>query len=428
MSSTLTASQQDQSTSRGGRVEQVDPALQLLKDQLDAANRKLAQYDQLLERAASVCQSAAEGDLESRITGINVDGHLGNMAHSINHLLDLTDAFVRESGAALTFASEEKFFRRVLLRGLHGTFRRAAGLINNSTDQLAAKTQSLLDSEQQRGELADEFEKAIKHVVDSTAAAATQLDSTASALQSMAEETSSQSDLAVQSATSVTRFMEQLAGSFSQVNHAVEKISDQVDEASRIADEAAHQADDTNSSVAGLTAASQQIERVVKLISQVASQTRLLALNATIEAALAGPAGRGFAVVATEVKSLAGQTAEATQSIESQVSAIREATDQAVRALRKVSGTIGKVQEVSGVVRVSVSDQRKASSGINDSIEDASSQVQEVKSMIQHVTQTAQETTHNAGQVTEAARELSKLAEMLRAETDRFLVGIRPKR
>jgi len=415
-------------STREKHTEATDPAIELLRDQLEAANRKLAQYDEMLAKAAIVCEAAAEGDLEARVTGINVDGHLGNMLHSINHLLDLTDAFVRESGAALTFASEEKFFRRVLLRGLHGTFRRAAGLINNSTDQLAAKTQSLIDAEQQRGELANEFELAIKHVVDSTAAAATQLDSTASALQSMAEETSSQSDQAAQSATSVTRYMEQVAGSFGQVNRAVEEISDQVERASSIADAAAHQADDTNASVASLTTASQQIERVVKLISQVASQTRLLALNATIEAALAGPAGRGFAVVATEVKSLAGQTADATQSIESQVNSIRAATSEAVTALQKVSQTIARVQEVSGEVRSAVTEQRQVSSSIYDSIEDASSQMQEVTSKIQNVTQAAQETNHNAGQVTEAARELSKLAEMLRTETDRFLVGIRPKR
>lgn len=414
-------------------AESADPVVLILKDQLDAAQRKLAQYDRLLSSASTVCRAAAAGDLEARITGIDVagidvGGHLGEMLHSINNLLDLTDAFVRESGAALTFAGNEKFFRRVLLRGLHGTFRRAAELINGATDQLSSKTNSLVDAERQRGELADSFELAIKHVVDSTAAAATELDSTASALQSMAEETSDQSDQAVQRASSVSRYMEQVADSFAQADRAVDSINDQVEHASRIADTAAGQARLTNESVVGLTNASRQIERVVKLISQVASQTRLLALNATIEAALAGPAGRGFSVVATEVKSLAGQTADATLNIERQVQAIKSATDEAASALQDVGQTIAQVQEVSGIVKRSVHDQRRASSEIAHSIQDAASQMQEVTSTIIHVTQAAQETSQNAGQVTAAARELSQLAEMLRTETDRFLGGIRPQR
>src|SRR5260221_12669941 len=117
-----------------------------------------------------------------------------------------------------------------------------------------------------------------------------------------------------------------------------------------MADQAVAEATSTNDSMAGLAAAARRIGDVVKLIADVAGQTNLLALNATIEAARAGDAGKGFAVVASEVKTLASQTARATDEIGAQVQAIQAETKRAVAAIEGIAGTIGDISQITGSV------------------------------------------------------------------------------
>jgi methyl-accepting chemotaxis protein len=100
---------------------------------------------------------------------------------------------------------------------------------------------------------------------------------------------------------------------------------------------ATNEAQATNREIAGLSDSAQKIGEVVKLIRAIAEQTNLLALNATIEAARAGEAGRGFAVVASEVKSLAVQTAKATEEIANHILAVQTSTTGAVEAIRRIA-------------------------------------------------------------------------------------------
>jgi len=93
-----------------------------------------------------------------------------------------------------------------------------------------------------------------------------------------------------------------------------------------------------------------QVEKMSALIGDIAAQTHLLALNATIEAARAGEAGKGFAVVAGEVKSLANQTARATDEIASQIGAVQGETGRAVEALRGVLATIARMDQIAAAI------------------------------------------------------------------------------
>lgn len=117
-----------------------------------------------IREAADVCRAAAHGDLEQRLLRIDADGDLGLLLHGINHLLDMTDAFVREATASLEYAGRGKFFRRVLPEGMLGSFRRAARSINDATEMMHAKTEALKAAEQRRAALAGEFETVLEIV------------------------------------------------------------------------------------------------------------------------------------------------------------------------------------------------------------------------------------------------------------------------
>ncbi len=174
-----------------------------------------------------------------------------------------------------------------------------------------------------------------------------------------------------------------------------------------------------------MATAAEKIGEVVGLINDIASQTNLLALNATIEAARAGDAGKGFAVVATEVKSLADQTATATEDISSQISAIQNATENAVKAIKGISGTIGELSEISSAIASAVEEQSAATREIAQSVEQAAAGTADVSQNITGVTSGAQQTGDASAQVLEAASELSKQAETLRSQVDGFLVEVR---
>lgn len=126
--------------------------------------------DAWIRRAADVCKAAAEGDLEARILHIDVDGDLGTLLHGINHLLDMTDAFVREATASMDYAGRDKYFRRVLRRGMLGVFRQAADKINNTTHAMEERTLALREAEKRRAELEGEF-TSTKQVVEQLASA-----------------------------------------------------------------------------------------------------------------------------------------------------------------------------------------------------------------------------------------------------------------
>ena len=175
----------------------------------------------------------------------------------------------------------------------------------------------------------------------------------------------------------------------------------------------------------GLSAAAQKIGDVVKLISDIASQTNLLALNATIEAARAGEAGRGFAVVASEVKSLASQTAKATEEISAQVGAMQGATADAVRAIESIGGTIVAINEIASAISVAVDQQGSATREIARNVQQAAQGTGQVSSDIAGVNQAADKTGSAANKVLFSAEQLSGQAATLRVDVDRFLASIR---
>jgi methyl-accepting chemotaxis protein len=180
----------------------------------------------------------------------------------------------------------------------------------------------------------------------------------------------------------------------------------------------------TKETVAGLSESSARIGDVVKLISGIAQQTNLLALNATIEAARAGDAGKGFSVVAGEVKSLASQTAKATEQISAQIAEIQETAQSAAAAIGEIFSRISQINKIAAVINEAVEEQSLATVEIARNVKQAATATQEVSSSIGEVTEAATATGFAAGQVLFTTHALTRETAILQDAVGKFLDGV----
>jgi methyl-accepting chemotaxis protein len=273
--------------------------------------------------------------------------------------------------------------------------------------------------------LADNFEAGIKGVVNSVASQATEMQSSAQAMTHTAEQATHQATAVAASVEEASANVQTVASSAEELSASVREIGQQVEHSSKISSQAVIEADKTNATVEGLAKTAQRIGDVVQLIETIAGQTNLLALNATIEAARAGDAGKGFAVVASEVKSLANQTAKATEEIRVQISEIQGATGQTVEAIRSIGATIRQMSEIATTIASAVEEQGAATREIATNVHQAAQGTSDIATNIEGVSRAATDTGSAATQVLGAAGELSKQAETLRRDVDEFLATVR---
>ncbi len=273
--------------------------------------------------------------------------------------------------------------------------------------------------------MADEFERGVRASLDSLAGAASEMQATSRSMSSTASEASQQATSVAAVAEQASVNVQTVAAATEQLSSSVSEIGRQVTQSTEVAGKAVAEANRTNVTVQGLSAAAQKIGDVVKLISDIASQTNLLALNATIEAARAGEAGRGFAVVANEVKSLANQTAKATDEISAQVGAMQGATTEAVQAIEGIGRTIGAINEITSAISIAVDQQGTATQEIARNVQEAALGTGQVSSNIAAVNYAAEKTGSASNGVLASAEQLSRQSVALRADVDRFLANIR---
>jgi methyl-accepting chemotaxis protein len=269
------------------------------------------------------------------------------------------------------------------------------------------------------------FNQSVTSALERLSSASTGLETTAQSMSAMAAETSRVSAAVAGAAQQTSANVQTVAASTDELSSSISEISRQVSDATRIAAKAVGDAEQTNARVRALAEAAQRIGDFVSLISDIAGQTNLLALNATIEAARAGEAGRGFAVVAAEVKSLAGQTAKATEEITAQVEAIQHATADSAQAIEDIVATISQVNQIAIAIASSVEQQGAATAEIARNLQQASAGTRDVSSNIGHVTEVAAQAGTASQQVLDSAAALTRQGEGLRADVNRFVAEIR---
>ncbi|WP_019875311.1 methyl-accepting chemotaxis protein [Sporichthya polymorpha] len=393
-------------------------------DRLAELEAELAQYRNAVRAVADVCRAAATGDLEPRVGNLGEQDDLVTVRQALNHMLDLTDAFVREAGASLEYASDKRFFRRFLVRGMQGSFRAGAETINRATSEMAGAEERIAAAEAQRRQIATDFETAILGVAESVAAASAELESTARGLAGAAESTATRADRVAAGSVEASQAVTSVAAGVEEMVATVGEIEKQANRSKAASDVAVADAERADETVRSLALASREIETVVSVINHVASQTRLLALNATIEAARAGEAGKGFAVVANEVKELAARTGEATSQIAAQVEQIQATTERTVTAIDGITNAMRDMGSSVAAIAGAVGEQEQATAEISRNTQAAAAVTETLSVDVTEITTSTRETSVACTDLTTAALELSKLSSTLRAEIDRFLAQL----
>ena len=265
------------------------------------------------------------------------------------------------------------------------------------------------------------FRPLVEGLLSRVSGSAAAMRDTAGKLFGSSDQTSQRADGAVSAFNEASANVETAAVAAEELSHSISEISRQLTHTSDIVRMATEEARATDGEIAGLATGAQKIGDVVKLIRDIAGQTNLLALNATIEAARAGEAGRGFAVVASEVKSLAVQTAKATEDIASHILAVQHSTGGAVEAIRKIAARMVEINQYTSAVAAAVEEQNSATGEISHNVASAANGSGHVVEVLNEVVGAATETRVSAEVVRDASQTVETAVSDLRLEVEDFL-------
>ncbi|HEV2673262.1 MAG TPA: methyl-accepting chemotaxis protein [Aliidongia sp.] len=424
------------------KTPDLTPAIRTLDGKIDGAREKmteaLVEYREIQKKNAEASDEAFDSA-----------GHRGSVLSlilsAVGILLSIGIAFWLRAGISRPIQGMTQVMKRLAagdkatrIPGTHrhdeiGDMANAVAVFKESmieadrlrAEQEAQKANAEAEQRAAMNRMADGFERSVKGIVDAVASSSTELQSAAETMSNTAERATRQSAVVASSIEETAANVQTVAAASEELSASIGEIGRQVTQSSAIASQAVDQAGRTSQAVGGLAAAAQKIGEVVRLIQGIASQTNLLALNATIEAARAGDAGKGFAVVASEVKTLANQTAQATDDIQAQVTAIQGATKNTADEIGSIGTIITDISQVTAAIAAAIEEQGAATGEITRNVQQAAGGTQQVADSIGTVSAAATETGAAASQVLGAATELSQQAERLRSEVATFMAAVR---
>ena len=401
-----------------GYAKMSDLSDQIIKSNVAAANKAAADAKQAQAAGVSMltlfavimaCISGGIAFIFSRatVTGIN------RIAKTTE---DLANGNLKVDISALARRDELKSVVDSL-----NVFKSNAEEKQRLSDLDAAANATREQRARQMAELAERFRHEAQDMLDALGSAASDLDANGRTLLTIAGENERRSQSAVLSIRNSADNVQNVASATTELSASIGVIGDQAVRSVEIAAEAVSEADRTNASMAELSRAADQIGEVVDLINAIAQQTNLLALNATIESARAGEAGKGFAVVASEVKSLAQQTAKATDEIRERIKDIQGAAANGVSAIRGIGETIKHMNEIASSIADSVHQQGDATNEIARNVNEASDGTSMASSSVSQLSASAADTEKASTEMLGAAQQLTQRTEAMSENIRRFL-------
>ncbi|KZL13135.1 methyl-accepting chemotaxis protein [Pseudovibrio sp. Ad26] len=278
--------------------------------------------------------------------------------------------------------------------------------------------------QQQKEEVVEQFRVVLERNVSMLSNQSMEMRSSSERLFDVANQATQQANSAGEASASASQNVETVAAAAEELSVSIQKISSQSTRANTLVTSTSEIAQTTDNEVIALAKSAEQIGTVLNLIRDIAEQTNLLALNATIEAARAGDAGKGFAVVATEVKTLASQTAHATEEISAQINGIQSSTRSTVEAIGSITAAVKEISELTSSISDAVEQQQMATAEIAQAVQAASDGTALAASNVVSVSGAINETTTEAGAANKSSALLEQVTNDLSAEVDTFLTRI----